>query len=107
MGMQIKYKTTSSPKTQTIKTNTESIIESIAEDMGLTAKDIFVTCNGRPISNTIESDSTYLASLRLFGGRALNENDKELVKTRNEIQVCYKCNGRLKLTMTHCRKKRC
>ncbi|KAF7698553.1 hypothetical protein CDIK_1453 [Cucumispora dikerogammari] len=86
----------------------ELIINQIAYALKLPISSIYATKCGIPITNTTITTNTHLTiNNKLKGGRALNENDKELVKLRNDIKVCYKCNGRLKLTMTHCRKIKC
>lgn len=89
--------------------NLESLKSHLSETFEIPSENFFLSKNGIPLRENAFSENSFSIqiSMKMRGGRALSANDKELVKSRTEIQVCYKCNGRMKLTMTHCRKKTC
>ncbi|WUR03260.1 ribosomal protein eL40 [Vairimorpha necatrix] len=43
----------------------------------------------------------------LGGGNMLDENDRELANKRNKKLICRRCNVRLSVNATNCRKKGC
>lgn len=96
-------------KTYTLNINPyESLMNQISNSLKINSLLFYASNCGKPINEfNIKENMLIDIIYKIKGGRALNENDKELVKLRNDIKVCYKCNGRLKLTMTHCRKKKC
>ncbi|KRH92886.1 Ubiquitin/60s ribosomal protein L40 fusion [Pseudoloma neurophilia] len=71
-------------------------------------KNQFMTVNGKPIENisNVLPFSIVQIFTRLKGG-ALQENEKALAMKRFNTKVCRKCNARLSIRATHCRKRQC
>lgn len=68
----------------------------------------YITVNGRKIGSLdgLKPFSHLIVQTRLLGG-SLSENEKTLAMKRFTVQVCRKCNSRLSIRATHCRKRKC
>lgn len=67
--------------------------------------DIRLLNGGADVKNIYENMNLVVVG-RLFGGK-LTEDDKALANRRIDIKVCRKCNARLSIRATHCRKRMC
>ncbi|KAG0437333.1 Ubiquitin-60S ribosomal protein L40 [Dictyocoela muelleri] len=69
------------------------------------SSDIRILHCGVDVKNIYENMNLVVVG-KILGGK-LTEDDKALANKRIDIKVCRKCNARLSIRATHCRKRKC
>ncbi|KAK6090327.1 hypothetical protein P3W45_000684 [Vairimorpha bombi] len=81
----------------------------------INVSDLLLSCGNRCLDDSVllkeyltHSNMEVSAVLRCIGGgNMLDENDRDLANKRNKRLICRRCNVRLSVNATNCRKKGC